>query len=478
MPGLGDLFSSAGGIAEQLGLWSIIQEIVGAALEPYMRALGYLSNAHDPNAVASPEDLAQLVVRGVKTEDEAQPTAAKSGVGPSVFSDLLHIAAGPPGLESILQWYRRGIVQWGEAGPTKATVANAIATSRLYTYWSDVIRKANVLPIPAAEMVDAMVEGQTSRGTRDAIAAAAAGGTAPEGVANSTTFYEVMWANGYTPDQADLMFNTRGNPPAPTQLITLFRRGAIEWTGVGPTETTVQQGIYEGATKDKWEPLFRSLVQAIPSEYYILNMLKTGQVSKTDAIKWLNMDGYTPLVVKGIVGVGAKSQTVTYAKLTESLILKVYKDKIMSRTTAKKALMDLGYSTHSATFVLESQDMTLAIKQVTSAIAKIRTLFVARKISSQAASSALAALGVNGQAATQALQTWVLEREVTLKLLTAAEVVDAWYYQVITQTEAMNELIGIGYTPYDAWVLLSVKNKQPLPNPPSRTSTTVSSNVT
>ena len=59
---------------------------------------------------------------------------------------------------------------------------------------------------------------------------------------------------------------------------------------------------------------------------------------------------------------------------------------------------------------------------------------------------------------TEIVATWDIERSANLKVLTAAQIVDAWYVQIIGQDEALAELVAIGYTPRDAYIVLSIKN--------------------
>lgn len=473
MPSLSTLLGKTGGELAQLFLWGVLEQVFTEALAPMLRDLQHAVNDADPNVILTPDILADAVVRKIKTQDTAAAEAHSSGVTAKRFADMVHLAGEPPGIESILQWYRRGIVEWGEAGPTKATVANAIATSRIYTYWGDTIRRALVVPIPAAEMVNARVENQTGLGTRGAATARVKGGTAGGITPDATTFYEAMAANGFTPDQADLMWRVRGNPPSPTELFELYRRGKIPLTGTGPTELTVQQGIVEGATKDKWWPTVTGLIPDIPSLYYVHMMLKTGEITAALAAHLYHESGYTTQVIAALTGVGVAAKANTYLKLTESLIVKLYTDKTISRTTALSLLAQIGWGKTAATFALTAADLTLSVKAMDSARTKIGTLFIARKITAKTATAALTALGVIPSAIAQVLQTWTLERTASVKLLTEAQIVDGWEYGALTGTEALEELQAIGYTPYDAWVLLSVKNKAPLPTKPPKTLTSI-----
>jgi hypothetical protein len=65
------------------------------------------------------------------------------------------------------------------------------------------------------------------------------------------------------------------------------------------------------------------------------------------------------------------------------------------------------------------------------------------------------------------MATWQLENSINVKTLTQSEITDAWKEGIMTEDEALTELGNIGYTPYDAWVLLSLKAKAALPGKPA-----------
>ena len=66
------------------------------------------------------------------------------------------------------------------------------------------------------------------------------------------------------------------------------------------------------------------------------------------------------------------------------------------------------------------------------------------------------------------MQTWRIQAAASVKTLTASEIADAFLYKAMTQDEAMQELENIGYTPFDAWVRLSITAKGPLPHKPNK----------
>jgi hypothetical protein len=79
----------------------------------------------------------------------------------------------------------------------------------------------------------------------------------------------------------------------------------------------------------------------------------------------------------------------------------------------------------------------------------------------------LAQLGVPADRITELLTEWVIDRTANVKILTPAQIATAVDYEVITEPEGLAEIERLGYTPYDAWILLSNRAKGPLPNKPA-----------
>jgi len=107
-----------------------------------------------------------------------------------------------------------------------------------------------------------------------------------------------------------------------------------------------------------------------------------------------------------------------------------------------------------------------AIQAVNQAISRVGALYTARKITQQTAQDALNRLGIEAAAVADIIADWGAIAAINVKTLTEGQVVDAFKYQVLDQAAATQELVNIGYTEYDAWVLLSVKNEAPLPGEP------------
>lgn len=88
-----------------------------------------------------------------------------------------------------------------------------------------------------------------------------------------------------------IMEDAAGEPPPPILLLELWRRGAIPETGA---DVSVDQGIREGLTKDKWIPAYKALKTALPSPQAALQALLEGQTDDANARKLYEQWGGDP----------------------------------------------------------------------------------------------------------------------------------------------------------------------------------------
>lgn len=443
--GLGGLLGGSAALT-QIFLYSLVQQLISASLAPYLTQAQIDVQSGNPLVPQAPPDLAEMVLKTILTEAEGEHEAAMSGENATRFARRVLNTGEPPALEQVLQWARRGILPFGDACPGVPSVPEAVRTSRIRSNWLDTILAAQYLPISAADAVNAWVRGQI-----------------PEAQA-----LELLNYNGLKPDMATILYNTTGRPPAPGELATFVRRGLIPMHGTGPDALTFQQGIIEGDLKDKWEPVFENLVVNIPGVFEIRNMQLSGGISAAAAAKYYAMLGVPADLTAGLVTSGSGVKLATAKALTESQMLKLYSDQILSAAEVTPMLEALGHDQQEVAYLLDLQDLSRTLKAIQSAVSKVQSLFVAGKIPAAEVTQALGTLGIPAHSATSMLNDWQLERSANIRVLTEAQIVDALEYSVIDQGTAQSYLEGLGYSPYDAWVLISVKLKAPQPNQPTQ----------
>lgn len=443
MVGIEELLGAASPFAQQLE-WGVGQPLLTAVMAPMLSKLTQDIQARTPVEPLSPAILADLVVRAFMDHPGAAAVAARSGVNAEDFALLVKEAGNALDTTSLIEAYRRKIIPWDSGSPDGTGVLQGIAQGRLDTKWAEVIKGLGDVPIGVADAVDAVVEGQISMAEGEAQA----------------------YKNGISAENFKILYNTRGNPPSPTQLAEMVHRGVIPLRGKGPDVLSFEQGISEGATKDKWIPAYEAVMPVLPPARTIVALQRNGTITAAVAADWYRQLGLPQDVAAAYLKDASHTKTAAARTLVKGDILKLYADRLITRPTALEMLGHLGYEAHDAEFEVEIQDFHQVEAARSSAVARVRTYFLARKISKAEAALALDSLGMPAEGRDQSLATWELERGISLKILTVAEITSAWEYAVLDTPTALGALVDLGYTEFDAWVVLSIKNKGPITAPP------------
>lgn len=444
---IGDLFSADNAFGQIL-IYNGVGDIVSTVMLPLNNELAQLVNEATQTEILSPAILADLVVRNYLDAASATGTAAKSGITASDFALMVKSAGDAVDTTTLIEAYRRKIIPWESTGPDGTGVLDGIREGRLADKWAPVLQQLGSVPLGVADAVDAVVENQISHDQ------------------GATFAYE----NGVSADDFQILVNTRGNPPAPGDLLTMLRRGIIPQDGTGPDVLSVTQGIAEGATKDKWIPALLKTQTVLVPEGRVTTLLRVGAIDKATAISWYQLLGYDQTAAAAFAAEASTTKTTADKQLAKSDVLKLYADSAIDAASATAMLGALGYDAAEAGEILAIQDFHTQAAITDSAITKIKSYYIARKISDTDTVTALDALNVPSDQRTQLIAAWQIERTSNVKLLTEAQIADAWAYEIIDTPTAVEDLIALGYTEYDAYVILSVKNKGPISaTPPAQT---------
>lgn len=440
-----------GTAAEQLLVYGVAQQIIGVLLTPTLEFLQQELWKQEPAVPVSPQEAADMVLRGVMSQDEGASEALLSGTNGQRFADLVLNAGEPPGLQDVLLMFRRGFIPEGPAVPGQPSVAEAIKTSRIRNEWATAILQSAVVPISTSAAVDAVLRNQISQGDGETIG----------------------FENGIAPGDFDLLVNTSGNPPSLTELIELTRRGFIPEGNLDPAtkvadpgEISFAQGIYEGDTKDKWLPYYAKLQEYIPPPRTVVALLRAGSISPAEGAALLQDAGLTPALADAYVAEATSSKTASAKNLNESTVVELYTLKLLPEADAVADLEALGYTAAESNLLLATAVSKQQLSALNKNVTKIGNYYIAAKIDQATAVTQLANLGVPADQATVLLQGWTIDRTANARILTPAQIATAWKYAVISQEDAMAKLEAYGYDPYDAWVLLGIAGLGPAPDQP------------
>jgi hypothetical protein len=389
------------------------------------------------NVLLDPADAALAVLRGNMSQDQGYTAALLQGVSTGDFDILIGNTGEPPALEEMLMLHRRHKVD-------TPTLERAIRQSRVRDEWIPYILELEIEPPSQADVLNALVQGQIGQSEAQSRFAEAGG---------DPTWFQAA-------------FDSTANSPPPVELAEMANRGIIPWTGTGPTAVSWQQGFLEGRWKDKWAPAYKAMAVYHPPPREIATLVREGGLTQNQAEKLWAEAGLPPDLINMYWEAAHYQRTTAIHQLAAAEIVKLYTDKAISRETAMSMLVSAGWTQTDANWQLDIADLKNERMLLEKAIGKIGALFTAWKITAQQAAAALASLEVTATQAEQEIAIWQLERTSNVKVLTAAEITNAWFYKLMSPQDAQAMLEQIGYTPYDAWLLLNIRNKGPIANYP------------
>ncbi len=427
-------------------MWSVFANIAQTAMAPAMAALAQTLNEADPNVPLPASTLAELVARGLIDYDNGRTHALKTGIDRGPFDDLVTAAHHAPDISFLLEAARRGLIGETGRGADALTLEQGLIDAGIAPQWLDTVRQFMVQPPTAQEALNAYLEGQIDHGTL-------------------TTRY--LQAGG-DPTWLQHAIDANGEAPSPVELGVAANRGIIPWDGTGPDVVSFQQGFLEGPWRNKWAPVMRKLAEYRPPARTITALLHNGTITDTRALELFKQTGLSAELAADYVKDAHHTRIQADHDLTKTEIINSYKAKLLTKAAAHAALLQLHYTAGAADALLALADVHKTVATNTAAITRVRTLYVGHKITQQAARDALAHLAVPLPHIAELVTEWDLLAALTVKSLTEAQIVNAFGIAVFTQDEAQLELQHIGYTAFDAWVLLSIHNKKPLPNKPAQ----------
>lgn len=436
MPSLADLTGNANLLS--IFAYSLVQQLMGAALAPYMTAISNEVNSVTPLLPLSPADLALAVIRNIVAEGAAAGEARMSGIDADRFHTLTLLTGDAPAPEQLAIALRRHLIDAGRYD-------TGIRQGRLRDEWADTIRELATNEPTPAEVLTALVEGQIDEGTAR----------------------EKFAAFGGMASEFDWLYGTMGAAPSPTEAAAMANRGLIPWGGVGLGRVSFDQAIAEGHARTKWTEAFRGLAEYLPPPRTVTAMHREGALTSAQALGILEKHGLSPELAAAYLKSSTSLKLAKPKELAEATVLTLYRDRLIPRTEAATFIGALGYTPAEAEFILEAEDVRASAAALTHAVARVHTLFVGHKLDQGAATAALAALKVDAPQAAELVGIWDHERAANVHLPTPAQIESAFADEIITQDQAMAMLEAQGYAPWDAWFVLSVKHKSALPGEPA-----------
>lgn len=426
MPGLGDLLGK-GSVIEQIVTWQIIGGLISGVTQPYQRILANEVNSVTQAEPLSPNELAQLVIRGYLTLDQAVGEAKKSGISPGDFGHMVDGSGNPISPGEAAEALRRGLIVEDDGDPHGTSFATAIRQGDLQNKWAPIVKQLATSIPSAIDVIQGLVTGQLTEA--DARAKFAQVGGAPE------------WF--------DTMFHIAGSGPSGVELGVAANRGIIPWEGTGPDSTSFHQGFLESRERNKWEPVFRELAVYHPPPRTVTALVREGSLTDEQAIRLFKQAGLTEELA-GVYLASAKHQKLAaHHALSLSLIEQLYVDKLVTHKAAEDMIGALGYDPGEVAFILSIADIKRVQASINRSINTIHTQYINHKITRAVAAADLLAEGLASDGKDELLAIWDTERSAKVALLTPTQVRKALNMEIIDLPTATARLVAWGYDPAD-----------------------------
>lgn len=380
---------------------------------------------HTPVTPLSPQAAAQAVVNNVLSENQGAEEAQLSGMNRERFFNLLEITGQPLAPQTLLEAYRRGIID-------SDRLQRGLLQGDTRNEWFDVLRDLRYSPPGAATAIQGAVQGFLTESESKSKAQEA----------------------GLAPGEWQWMYDLAGNPPGPETILSLINRG----------DMTVVEGtaaLRESNLKNRYIPTFLKSRRHLMQQEQIRMSVNHGTMTDDQAVRRFMALGYDHDDAAALLALAHGMKTEATKDLARTQVVSGYEDRMFTRAKAHSMLVGLGYDDVESDFLLDLADHDREQKFIGAAVSRVHTVFVRRRLSRLSASSALDRLGVPPDQRDDLLKLWDLEREADTPDLTAAQWQGLLRRGVVDEARFRAEMVAKGYTDEEAGFLV------PLAFPPS-----------
>lgn len=374
----------------------------------------------NPDVTLTPSEVAVALVKNAFDPGELVDEARTSGISPERLEVMRKITGNPPGPESLLDQWRRGLID-------DVTFVHGLRSGFLHDEWVGFYRNLRHIPLSPGAYLQGAVEGHIDLGAA---------------IAKVDTL-------GMSEADATLVYETLGNPPGVHEMGVLWKRGFI-------TRDQLVEAIKESHYKNKYiDPLIDSFTY-FPPPRTITTLLAHAALTPAQAQDYFQKAGLTPELAAAYVASALHVKTATHKELSASTVTQLFEDGLISRQQAIQDLAKINYEVAEANLLLDLADAKAKQKIRTEAINGIQALYKAFKIDDATARSDLTKVGVDGKQIDDLLQLWQITRALPSKTLTVAQLQHAYKENLITRAQFITRAVQIGYVLDDAEILASL----------------------
>jgi hypothetical protein len=370
----------------------------------------------------TPEQLAAMVNRDIVSTDEGRSGASKYGVSSKDFDKLTLLGGDPLPPQDLGVAYRRGII-------SRDRFEKGIIQGPLRKEWFDVLEKLQISRMSTVDAADAVNQGYMQLSEAQRIAR----------------------ENGLDPEDFETLILMAGQPPGVEFAQEAWNRGFI-------SEAEFSQMFLESRIKNRYLPLLKKMRTRLIPQETARAAYRKGVYSRDKLLSTLQAHGFSAEDAATLAEMEDVGGDDTTRELTRAQIVDLYEEGVFAAETALELLLGMGYSAEHSQAMLELADLKNVRKYINSAVTRVRSSYLAGKITDAMASAQLDALGIQPGQRDNLMSIWDIDKDTVTKTLTAAQIRQAVKSQLITQEDGMARLVAQGYATDDASLYLQLSS--------------------
>lgn len=438
-------------IAGQFLVYGIGFAVASQVMQPFLQEAANLLWADNTYKPIDPANLVTMAVRGLDPDNTSvtpipgniTAIAAMSGYSPQYFQAMVDAAGSPPSPQDLFEMFRRKIID--EDGVIKGLREGDTKNDWIANF----IKLAYTTPTPI-DMVRAAVQNQLTYDEANAIAITL--GLEPPGLVDNN------------PDWFQILFDIAGRPPGPEEWGRAANRGIVQWEGLGADQVSFAQTIAESDIKTKYTKYLQLLAAHYPTAGEATEFYKEGAISESQLDAYLSGNGVSGDLAAAYKFVATTQQVAQDRALAKGDILTALYDGILTDEQATTLLGDVGYVGKTAEYLIDITDQRRIIRAVNMAVRRVGSQYVSFKLTAADAKSSLEALDMSDEQITQLLAIWQIERKPQTRLPSIGELAKAVQYGGLAFDDAVARAENLGYTAFDATLIIAGGSEQAPPN--------------
>lgn len=408
-----------GSMVVGFAIGATIAPALGAAIAPELDAIEQEAWLKNPSKEIPPAVAVETVLKGVLSEGAAGALAKRSGYNDTQFHYMVQAAGQSIGEAVALLLWRRGQI-------TEAQVDQVLRYSNINPLFYEMAKLAKYGPPTAGEVMAGALKGHL----------------------DDTTARRMLGEAGINPDNYPWMLATAGRPIGAVEASHLWRHGKI-------SDGELEDIVRSSDVNNRFLPAVKLASLWLPPPRSIMAMWRAKALTEAEARDAFQKAGVEEPFLSAMLDEGRNSGSSGVKEISQAATVRMYVTRLLTRAEAHARIVGLGYPAGDADLLLDFGDDLRHEAQVNATITKVRSRYVAHKLTKTEADHALASADLPTPARTDLFDLWDIQRDANMTIPTVAAVVGAYRREYITAAGCRARLIELGVDVADLGIFVA-----------------------